>query len=852
MPPKKDQQAESSSSSDVSHSRKSSTASARHIAYAPANPSQLRNTFVPSEGSASPDEAMHRRPFDDEEPHASSSAEQPHDFDFSADGIQPVPDHASAHSNEEIAPNHPDAILELDLEHTAHTRLLNHQNWDAASGCGSENCNHGAMSPRPFEHRGYGSFASDGGFGGRYPGGLVSGPDESADPTQALLGDTFVDGVMGGSNGPKMSTTRYLANLHGIKNQRLMYLAYYIPIINWAQQYKWRYLKGDFIAALTMASFYIPMALSYASNLGHLPPINGLYSFAINPLIYGILGSCPQMVVGPEAAGSLLTGEVVRENIKKGASGDDDGVRNAEIAGIVTCMAGAFIFLAGTFRLGFLDNVLSRPFLRGFISAIGVVILVDQLIPEMGLAHLAADQVSHGSCLDKMIFLFRNIGHAQGLTCAVSFGAFAIIMFFREMKIRLQPRYPSVAYIPDRFVVVVLSAIFTWKFGWEEQGLAILGDVRSSGKLFAVHFPFETSHLKYAGDAVNTALIIALLGFFESSVAAKSLGSGDRGKDGVHMQLSANRELIALGTANMTGGLFMALPAFGGYGRSKVNASTGGITPMSSIFLSLITIFCTCFLLPYFYYLPKGVLCSMVSVVAYSLVEEAPHDIKFFWRIKGWSEMSLMFGIFLATIFWDLKRGIAVGIGLSVLRLIRHSTRPRIQILGRVPGTTDKFANAEIDPENIEFIEGCLIVKIPEPLTFANTGDLKNRLKRLEDHGTGAAHPALPRVRRVENNKNIIFDVHGVTSLDGAGAQVLCEIVESYRNRDVKVFFCRVPSQRSPVWGLFEASGIVEMCGGRRHFVKSVEEALRMTELERLTEEFSDAESSRMGSRGVS
>jgi MFS superfamily sulfate permease-like transporter len=412
------------------------------------------------------------------------------------------------------------------------------------------------------------------------------------------------------------------------------------------------------------------------------------------------------------------------------------------------------------------------------------------------------------------------------------------------LKSKLQPRYPGVAYIPDRFVVVVLSAILTWRYRWDEQDLKVLGDVRSSGPMFAVHFPFELSHVKYVPDAINTALIIALLGFFESSVAAKSLGSGDRRKDGVHMNLSANRELIALGTANITGGLFMALPAFGGYGRSKVNASTGGLTPMSSILLSVITILCTVFMLPYFYYLPKGVLCSMVSVVAYSLVEEAPHDIKFFWRIRGWSELLLMGIIFVVTILWDLKRGIAIGIGLSILRLIKHSTRPRIQILGRVPGTTDKFANAELDPGSLEFIEGCLIVKIPEPLTFANTGSLKNRLKRLEEHGTGGAHPALPRVRRDEHNKNIIFDVHGVTSLDGAGAQVLSEIVQSYRDRDVRVFFCRVPSGRSAVSDLFESTGIVEMCGGRRHFVGSVQEALRMTELERLTGEFEPSERS--------
>jgi MFS superfamily sulfate permease-like transporter len=211
------------------------------------------------------------------------------------------------------------------------------------------------------------------------------------------------------------------------------YLAYYVPIVNWAKQYKWSYFQGDLVAALTMASFYIPMSLSYASNLGHVPPINGMYAFVFNPLVYAFLGTCPQMVVGPEAAGSLLTGEVVRENIDKGKAGDDDHMRNAEIAGIVTFTAGAIIFAAGLCRLGFLDSVLSRPFLRGFISAIGVVIFVDQLIPELGLSHLAehVGGVSHGSCVDKIIFLLQNFTSAHGLTTAVSLGAFAIIMIFR-------------------------------------------------------------------------------------------------------------------------------------------------------------------------------------------------------------------------------------------------------------------------------------------------------------------------------------------------------------------------------------------------------------------------------------
>lgn len=178
--------------------------------------------------------------------------------------------------------------------------------------------------------------------------------------------------------------------------------------------------------------------------------------------------------------------------------------------------------------------------------------------------------------------------------------------------------------------------------------------------------------------------------------------------------------------------------------------------------------------------------------------------------------------------------GIAVGIGVSLLQVIRHATRPRIQILGRIPGT-QRFENAEDNPERLEFVEGCLIVKIPEPLTFANTGELRTRLRRLEMYGTGKAHPALPRLRHEDSNRNIIFDIHGVTSLDGSGTMVLEEIVRTYRERGVRVFFSRCPNRgkaNSKVWRLMVRSGIVDLVGGEGQFVDDVQDALKMTEVE--------------------
>lgn len=198
------------------------------------------------------------------------------------------------------------------------------------------------------------------------------------------------------------------------------------------RQYKMSYLRGDIVAAITMASFYLPMALSLASNLAHVPAIHGLYAFAFNPLVYALLGSCPQMVVGPEAAGSLLVGTVIKGSVDSGKDKETNDLMHAQLCGVITGLAGATVFVAGLSRLGFLDSVLSRPFLRGFISAIGFVIAVDQLIPEFGLSDLASETgASHASPIEKIEFMIRNLSNVHGLTFAIAGISFSVIMICR-------------------------------------------------------------------------------------------------------------------------------------------------------------------------------------------------------------------------------------------------------------------------------------------------------------------------------------------------------------------------------------------------------------------------------------
>lgn len=213
-----------------------------------------------------------------------------------------------------------------------------------------------------------------------------------------------------------------------VPSNRFRYTAYYIPFLSWLPQYQWRWLKGDFLAALTVASLYIPMCFSF-SILAQVDPISGLYAFIIHPFIYAILGSCPQMVVGPEATGSLLVGSVLRQI--QSTMGDEHFAA-AEISGVITAIAGAMLLAAGIGRIGFVDSMLSRPFMQGFISGVGFVLVVEQAIPELGLKQLARETgYSQSSAIIKVGFIFANLDKTHVLTAAMSLSTLAFILLFR-------------------------------------------------------------------------------------------------------------------------------------------------------------------------------------------------------------------------------------------------------------------------------------------------------------------------------------------------------------------------------------------------------------------------------------
>ncbi|KAH8115181.1 sulfate anion transporter [Phellopilus nigrolimitatus] len=568
---------------------------------------------------------------------------------------------------------------------------------------------------------------------------------------------------------------------------------YYLPFIGWLPNYSISLLGGDFLAGLSVSTLLIPQSISYATSLAKLSPLAGLYSAAIPGIVYALLGTSRQLNVAPEAALSLLVGQAVQTALH----GDPhepphnpDAVRIA-VATITTLQVGVFAFFLGFFRLGFIDVLLSRALLRGFITAIAVVISIEQLIPMLGLTELEHVLNPH-TTLDKFVFLLQNVvTHEHRPTTLISFGALAVLVFVRYTKTIFR-KYWFIYRIPEVLIVVIVSTVLTDIFDWDALGVSVLGAVPiSSGNGSFIHFPVHKSTLRYMQSTTSTAISIAVIGYLDSIVAAK--------QNAAHFgySISPNRELVALGASNIVGSFIPGLlPAFGSITRSRINADVGGRSQMASLICSALVLLATFFLLPAF-----------VFLVVFSLLAEAPHDVLYFWKMRAYTDLGLMLITFTTSLLWNVEVGIVCSIICSLLLVVHKSSKPRLTILGRLPGTT-RWKPVNDNPEAEEDVPGAMIVRLRDDLDFANTAQLKERLRRLELYGQHKSHPS--DAPRREQASVIVFHLADLETCDASAAQILYELLETYKTRGVAVFIAHL---RAAPRVTFERAGIVALLG---------------------------------------
>ncbi|KAH7908112.1 sulfate transporter family-domain-containing protein [Hygrophoropsis aurantiaca] len=580
---------------------------------------------------------------------------------------------------------------------------------------------------------------------------------------------------------------------------------YYVPSTAWIPNYSLSLLGGDVISGVTIAAMGIPVAVSYGTSLAKLTPTTALFAAGIPPIMYSLLGTSRQVMVAGEATLSLLVGQAVSDFRRNGphshsAQADtlmDDGFA---IATAITFQVGLFTSILGFFRLGFLDVVLSRALLRGFITAVAVVINIEQLITMFGMTALEK-QLGPESSLDKLMFFVANAWDSfHKPTLLVSLGTLLGLILMRSFKGFFKPS-SWIQRLPEVLVVVVVSTYLCGTYRWDNDGVLILGAVPISTGSHFFQFPLSGNVGSYIRGTTSTAILISVIGFLDSIVAAKQMA------DRFGNTISPNRELVALGASNLLGSCVPGtLPAFGSLVRARMNGDLGGRTQMASLVCAAVVLLSTFFLLPYLFFLPTCVLASIIFLFVSGLFIEVPEDLVFYYRIAAWTDLGMMFMTFIISVVWNVEIGIVVSIIMSLLLVINRSSKTRLTILGRLPGT-DQWRPVADHPE-AEDVPGALIVRIRESLDFANTAQLKERLRRLELYGPEHAHPS--EEPRREAADVLVFHMGDVETCDASAVQIFRELLTTYQNRGVGLY---VTHLRPDLREMFERANIVKLLG---------------------------------------
>ena len=524
-------------------------------------------------------------------------------------------------------------------------------------------------------------------------------------------------------------------------------------------------LRGDLAAGLTVGAMLVPQAMAYALLAG-LPPEVGLYASTVPVLAYALFGTSRQLAVGPVAIVSLLTATALGPLVEEGSSG------YLAAAALLALMVGVIHIGLGVAKLGYLVNLLSHSVLVGFTAAAAIIIGFSQVKNLFGIS---VEPKAHFH--ETVMEVGAKLGETHAMTLVSGAAAVTILLVLK----RVAPR------VPAALVVVVVSIATVEVFGLEARGVAVVGSIPDSLPAFGL--PELSGSL--VGNLAGAALVITLVGFMESIAVAK-VYARRHGYD-----VEPNRELVALGSANVAAGLFGGYPVTGGFSRTAVNDSAGARTRFASLVTAAIVAATIAFLTPLLSSLPNASLAAIIVVAVIGLIDIG--EMRRIAHVKR-SDLIGLSVAFLTTLALGIEVGIGVAVVASMLVVFARLSRPHSAVLGQVEGTTS-YRNVERFPEAATS-EGTRVVRVDAALSFINANAVKALL--LEHADAAATCP--PRV--------LVLDASGINDLDATGADMLDQVIEELEGRGVEF---HVADVKGPVRDVLRRAGIWHKLGDRVH-----------------------------------
>ncbi|XP_020598542.1 probable sulfate transporter 3.4, partial [Phalaenopsis equestris] len=397
--------------------------------------------------------------------------------------------------------------------------------------------------------------------------------------------------------------------LHQFKNQPpkkkiLLALQYIFPILQWGSEYNLHLFKSDAISGLTIASLAIPQGISYA-QLANLPPIIGLYSSFVPPLIYSVFGSSRDLAVGPVSIASLVMGSMLREAV----SPENEPTLYLQLAFTATFFAGLFQASLGFLRLGFIVDFLSKPTLIGFMGGAAIIVALQQLKGLFGIVHFTTQM----QFVPVMLSVFEHRTEWAWQTVVMGCAFLGLLLITRHIGLRRPKLFWVSAATP--LASVILSTIIVFALKGHRHGIKSIGHLQKGVN------PPSANMLNFHGSnlalAIKTGIMTGILSLTEGIAVGRTFASLK------NYQVDGNKEMMAIGLMNMTGSCTSCYVTTGSFSRSAVNYNAGSKTAVSNLVMASVVLITMVFLMPLFYYTPNVILSVIIITAVIGLIDLA-------------------------------------------------------------------------------------------------------------------------------------------------------------------------------------------------------------------------------------
>ncbi|KAI3670485.1 hypothetical protein L1987_87820 [Smallanthus sonchifolius] len=551
--------------------------------------------------------------------------------------------------------------------------------------------------------------------------------------------------------------------LHGFKNQTLVKkivfaLHFMFPIFQWAPNYDLTLFRSDVVSGLTIASLAIPQGISYA-KLANLPPVIGLYSSFVPPLIYAVLGSSKHLAVGPVSIASLVMGTMLNDAVSYSLQ----PVLYLNLAFTATFFAGLFQASLGLLRLGFVIDFLSKATLVGFMAGAAVIVSLQQLKGLLGIVNFTSKM----QIIPVLSSVIEQRDQWSWHTIVMGISFLAILLTTRQIGMRRPKLFLVSAIAP--LLSVILSTFLVAIFITKLPNVATIGQLDkglnppSSNRLYF--------HGKFLVVAIKTGVVTGLLSLMEGIAVGRTFAALK------NYQVDGNKEMIAIGLMNMAGSCSSCYVTSGSFSRSAVNENAGGKTAMSNVIMALTVLVTLLFLMPLFRCTPNLILAVIIITAVIGLID---YQSAFrLWKVDKLDFLACLSSFF-GVLFVSVPVGLAVAVGVSVFKILLHVTRPHTRVLGKIPGT--EIFQDLVRYREAQRVPSFVILGIEAPIYFANSTYLQERILRWlrEEKDWIAA-----------NNgsilKYVIIDMTAVTAIDTSGLAMMNELRKMLENQSLQL-----------------------------------------------------------------